>query len=65
MYVLERECLIRMIEGTALTRTYDKLYSAFIRSQSGNRQIASHGMIGAWSRSSKLLSNSSQMPPAS
>ncbi|MEX2122598.1 MAG: hypothetical protein WD795_01810 [Woeseia sp.] len=35
------------------------LYSAFIRFRGNKRQIVVHGMIGAWSGSSRLLSNSS------
>ena len=36
------------------------LCSAFIRSEGGNRLIAVHGMIGAWSRSSRSRFTSSQ-----
>ena len=41
------------------------LYSAFIRSERGSRRLVVHGKTGAWSRSSRLLSNSSPMLPGS
>ena len=45
-----------------LSRDEVTLCSAFIRSQGGDCQVAVHGMMGAWSRSFRALSNSSQTP---
>ena len=39
-----------------------RLCSPFIRSKGGDCQAAVHGMIGAWSRSSRSLSNFLQTP---